>query len=291
MAQVFRPDAHAFIADAHRDEGVFHFAGNKYRAAIPAEFDGVADQIHPDMLHHLAIVAAGQMGQVQFKDQAAGRPLAFQTQHTGTDLFIQVVVGLLTHQLLVFVPGNQQHIAGQLGEPFGFLCNKVQIFVLLFRGQPAPAQPPGKAPDGNNGGLEFMGKGVDEVVAHHFGTAQFGSHAVEAAQQLGNITAAAFLHPHRVIPPGDGLGGLHHILNGFSGHPADKGGNRDCQQDGQQHRHPGPQGLFLGKQAVRQRHPYKHRHQPGQQVADHHTGDEPPPGGVHQTAHHSRTAL
>lgn len=74
-------------------------------------------------------MAIRQAGQIQLKYQMPGRPLAFQSQHAGADLLIQVIVGLLPHQFLGLIAGNQKDIAGQMGKPLRLLRNKVQIAI------------------------------------------------------------------------------------------------------------------------------------------------------------------
>ena len=221
VPDVLRVNADALVPHRHGNAALLLAGGEKDGSALPAELDGVAEQVQPDVLHHLGVAPVGQPGQVQLKHQILGRPLAFQPQHAGADLLVQIVVGLLPHQFLAFVLGKQQHAAGQVRQTLGFLHDKIQVFVLLLLGQAAPPQPAGKAADGDDGGLELVGKGVDKIVAHQLGAAQLGGHAVKAVQQLGNVAGALLRHPHGIVPAGDGFGGLHHVLDGFGRPPAD----------------------------------------------------------------------
>ena len=158
MPQRLLGDANAFVADRDRDEGVFFVAfgaaADVDAPAVVAELDGVADQVVPHMAEHLGVGAAAQAGQVHLKGQTARGPAAFLAQHAGAQLFVQVAGGLVRHQVLRFVFGQQQDAAGQAGQAQRFGRDEVEVFVLLFRAQAAAEQPPRKAPDRDDGGLE-----------------------------------------------------------------------------------------------------------------------------------------
>ena len=144
------------------------------------------------------------------------------------------------------------------------------------------------------GVLKLVREGADEIAAHHLGAAQLGRHAVEAAQQLAQLAAGGLVHPHGVVPAGDGLGRVQHLLQRPGRKAADKAGDRQRQQNGQQHGHPRRKRVLRRQDVRRQRRPHEQRQKPRQQIADRHAGDEPPAGGGEKLFHpppHSRTAL
>ena len=99
MRNMFRADSDSLIPYPYGDVGIFLFCPNVDGAAFVAELYGVADKIHPDMLHHFRVVAVGKLGHVQIKQKILCRPLALQPENTGADLFIQIIVRLLRNLL------------------------------------------------------------------------------------------------------------------------------------------------------------------------------------------------
>lgn len=161
MPEVLLPDSNAFVPDPDRNEAIRHPGGDMDFSVVMAVFDGVANQISPDVIHHLRIVSVGQPEQIHIKDNVSLRPLAFHTEDAGADLLVQVIFRLVCNQGLIFIFGNQQNGAGQFGQPLRLFRNELQVLLLLLLGQVAAAQTPSKPPDGHNGGFEFMGEDID----------------------------------------------------------------------------------------------------------------------------------
>ena len=291
MPDMLRADPDPLVPYPDGDEGVLFLRGNMDDAALMAEFYRVADEVQPHQVQHFCIVPVGQPRQVHVKGDAAGHPLVLQTQDAGAKLLVQCIVRLFGHQLLIFVFGKQQHAGRQIGQPLRFLGDEFQVFLLLLRRQLPAAQPFGKAADGADGRFEFVGKDVDKVIAHQLCTAQLRRHPVEAAQKLRHISLAGFLHPDGVVAPGDGLRGLHHVLDGLCRTPADGGGNGNGHQERQDQGNIGRQEMSRRENVLGQGHPHEHGDGGGKDVGHRDADDKAAPGRVKQFFQHSRTAL
>lgn len=103
MGNMLRPDSDSLIPYPYGDVGILFFCPDVDGAAFVAEFHGIADEVHPDMIHHFQIISVGKLWHVQIKQEMLCRPLTLQPENAGADLFIQIIRRLLCHQLLIFI--------------------------------------------------------------------------------------------------------------------------------------------------------------------------------------------
>ena len=82
--------------------------------------------------------------------------------------------------------GEQDGVAGQAGKAVRFFLDNRQVLPLLFRGQFTLQHEGGEAVDGGDGGLEFMGEVIDEVLLQELDAGQLGTHLVEALVYVGH---------------------------------------------------------------------------------------------------------
>lgn len=112
---------HARSVIAHLDphRAVRALAGNLDQAVRLGELDGVADEVDPDVGHHLLVAHVINLVEVQRKVDVLGLPLLLQKQNAAAQLLVQAIFRLVGDDLLVFQLGQEQDVAGHIGQTLG----------------------------------------------------------------------------------------------------------------------------------------------------------------------------
>ena len=79
---------------------------------------------------------------------------------------------------------QQKDIGRKIAQPLRFVGDDRGVFLALFVGDVVALQLPGKAADGHDGRLEFVGKAVHEVRAEHLRVLKFAGQRVEGVRHL-----------------------------------------------------------------------------------------------------------
>ena len=153
--------------------------GDGNLSPLGSEFDGVVQQIDPDMAHQLLVPHIGDRLQVGGEGDALFLPGAGEQDGAALDLLIQGEGLLLRDGVLGLQPGHQQGAVGQVGQAVGLLGDDLEVLAALLLGEAGLLKQLGKARDGGDGGLELMGEAVDKVLPQGLDPLKLLGHLVE----------------------------------------------------------------------------------------------------------------
>ena len=214
-----------------------------YNAALGIEFDGVADQVVPDMVQQAFISLILHAVQLHIKFHILFRPGRLQSHNGLPDLLVQAESGLLGLDGLILNFGQQQDVSHKRRQPLGIEQDLLHIPLLILV-QIIPTLQQGRIPlDGVDWGLELMGHVGHKIRLQNLRGGQLMDHQIEAGIDLFDLLGAAFcLQPDGEVPVCHRFHGGAQLFDGAEKPPGQKACHKnahqyaDCHQvDQQQH--------------------------------------------------------
>ena len=173
---------------------------NGHLAPLGGEFDGVVQQIDPDVAHQLLIPHIGDGLQIGGEGDALFLPGAGEQDGAPLDLLVQGEGLLLGDGVLGLQTGHQQGAVGQIGQAVGLLGNDLEVLAAFLLGESGFLKQLGKAGDGGDGGLELVGEAVDKILPQGLDPLKLLGHLVEILIGGGQRAGTAGVQPQGEVP-------------------------------------------------------------------------------------------
>ena len=221
--------ARATVGDGKNHQVILLFQPHRQHRTLRAEFDGIAQQIAPDMIQQILVSIVTHRLQFQIQFQILGSPQGLQTHHHLPQLLVQPKRSRFHPVGLLFQLGQHQNIAHQCGQPSGTLQNLFSALSLLLLGQLVILQQHGVALNGGQRRFKLVGHVGDKVGAQGLNPLQFLRHGVEALIGVLKLCNAALISQRQVkLAPGDLPGGLTEAGHRCEDHTAHQHGQHRC---------------------------------------------------------------
>lgn len=102
--------------------------GRKHTASR-GEFDGILQEIDPDLLQHLTVAVKFARRQINVEIQMLFLPERFQQKNRLPDLLVEAERRAAGHDLLLFQAGKQKNVAGHRGELARAVDDDARVFI------------------------------------------------------------------------------------------------------------------------------------------------------------------
>ena len=115
------------------------------------------------MLHQLLVAVVVYRVQITLHCQTLLQPAPLLLPNAPAQLLVQTVGGFAGYDFRVFKLRQLQNVGAHGCQPLRLAHDSVRIGLPLLLGQVLTLQELGKAPDGDEGRFELVGKGIDKI--------------------------------------------------------------------------------------------------------------------------------